>query len=74
MASSLESLATKGDSSRYDALVPRPLRPTQHLIGNVLVDSTQTTATSTCYVQDLHTGRGELTDQTFSTLGEYRYQ
>lgn len=46
--------------------------PTQHLIGNVLVDHTPTTATSTCYVQDLHVGRGDLADRTFATLGEYR--
>ncbi len=46
--------------------------PTQHLIGNVVVDHTPTTATSTCYVQDLHVGRGELADQTFSARGEYR--
>lgn len=47
--------------------------PTQHLLGNVLVDLDLAAgaATSRAYVSDVHLGRGERRDLTFSTLGDY---
>jgi len=47
--------------------------PTQHLLGNLVidVDSSGTSATSRCYVSDMHVGAGARSSQTFSTLGEY---
>lgn len=47
--------------------------PTQHLLGNVLVeaDLAAGTATSRAYVSDVHLGRGSRSDLTFSTLGDY---
>ncbi|MGK2866461.1 MAG: nuclear transport factor 2 family protein [Mycobacterium sp.] len=44
--------------------------PTQHLIGNVLVDVDGDRATSRAYVQDLHLSRSNP-DLTFHTLGDY---
>jgi hypothetical protein len=46
--------------------------PTQHLIGNVLIEVDGNTATSRAYVSDLHLGTGEYADLTFSTLGDYQ--
>lgn len=45
--------------------------PTQHLLGNVLIEVQGDTASSRAYVSDLHKGTGELADRTFSTLGDY---
>lgn len=47
--------------------------PTQHLLGNVVVDVDLAagTATSKAYVSDVHLGRGARRDLTFSTLGDY---
>jgi hypothetical protein len=47
--------------------------PTQHLLGNVLidVDLVAGTATSRAYVSDVHLGRGSRRELTFSTLGDY---
>lgn len=48
--------------------------PTQHLLGNVLidVDPAAGTATSSAYVSDVHLGKGTRSELTFSTLGDYR--
>ncbi|MFD4182976.1 nuclear transport factor 2 family protein [Rhodococcus sp. NPDC058514] len=45
--------------------------PTQHLLGNVLVEVTGDTATSRAYVADMHVGAGERSHLTFQTLGDY---
>ncbi|MFC7448838.1 nuclear transport factor 2 family protein [Rhodococcus daqingensis] len=45
--------------------------PTQHLLGNVLVEVTGDTATSRAYVSDMHVGAGERAHLTFRTLGDY---
>ncbi|NKS59270.1 nuclear transport factor 2 family protein [Rhodococcus hoagii] len=50
--------------------------PTQHLLGNTLidVDLAAGTATSRTYVSDLHLGVGDLRGLSFSTLGDYHDQ
>lgn len=48
--------------------------PTQHLLGNVLIDVDQDRASSRCYVSDMHLGQGQQEGQTFSTLGDYHDQ
>lgn len=45
--------------------------PTQHLIGNLVVDVDGDRATSRCYVRDMHKGAGSRAHLDFSTLGEY---
>lgn len=47
--------------------------PTQHMLGNFLVeiDLAAGTATSQAYVSDVHLGRGDRRGLTFSTLGDY---
>ncbi|MFC4605549.1 nuclear transport factor 2 family protein [Rhodococcus kronopolitis] len=45
--------------------------PSQHLLGNVLIDVDGDTATSRAYVSDLHVGTGEAAHLTFQTLGDY---
>jgi hypothetical protein len=45
--------------------------PTQHLLGNLLVEIDGDAATSRCYVSDMHKGLGEKSHLTFSTLGDY---
>ena len=47
--------------------------PTQHLIGNVLIDidADGETASSRAYVSDMHLGTGELAQSSFRTLGDY---
>lgn len=45
--------------------------PTQHMIGNVLVDVAGDIATSRAYVADMHLGTGDLEGQYFRTLGDY---
>ena len=44
--------------------------PTQHLLGNIVVDVDGDTAVSHAYVSDMHLG-ATRPDLTFSTLGEY---
>ena len=50
--------------------------PTQHLIGNILVELEPggERATSKAYVHDLHLGTGTNADLTFQTLGDYHDQ
>jgi hypothetical protein len=45
--------------------------PTQHLLGNLVVDVEGERAVSRCYVSDLHLGAGAKSHLSFSTLGEY---
>lgn len=45
--------------------------PTQHLLGNVIVDADGSSATSRAYVSDLHLGTGAHADAMFQTLGDY---
>lgn len=45
--------------------------PTQHLLGNLVIDVAGDQATSQCYVSDMHKGTGGMEHLTFSTLGEY---
>jgi len=45
--------------------------PTQHLLGNVIIDVDGDTATSSAYVSDMHIGGGDKSDLTFRTLGRY---
>jgi 3-phenylpropionate/cinnamic acid dioxygenase small subunit len=45
--------------------------PTQHLLGNLLVDVDGDSATSRVYVSDMHVGQGDEAQRTFSTLGDY---
>lgn len=46
--------------------------PTQHLLGNLVIDVEKERATSRCYVSDMHKGAGDKAHLTFSTLGEYQ--
>ncbi|GAB3279588.1 nuclear transport factor 2 family protein [Parahaliea aestuarii] len=48
--------------------------PTQHLLGNVLIEVDGERASSRAYVSDMHLGRGERAHLTFSTLGDYHDQ
>lgn len=47
--------------------------PTQHLIGNVLIDidTDGETASSRAYVSDMHLGTGDRAQSSFRTLGDY---
>ena len=45
--------------------------PTQHLLGNVMIEVDGDSARSSCYVSDMHKGTGDKAALTFSTLGEY---
>ncbi|WP_407445150.1 nuclear transport factor 2 family protein [Rhodococcus sp. (in: high G+C Gram-positive bacteria)] len=45
--------------------------PTQHMIGNVLIEIDDNTAVSRAYVSDMHLGTGDLEGQFFRTLGDY---
>lgn len=45
--------------------------PTQHLLGNLLVDVDGEEAHSRCYVSDMHKGLGDKAHLSFSTLGDY---
>lgn len=51
-----------------------PCGPTQHLLGNLLVDVDGPRAESRCYVSDMHLGAGKRADLTFRTLGDYHDQ
>jgi hypothetical protein len=48
--------------------------PTQHLLGNVLIEVQGDRASSQAYVSDMHIGQGDKSHLTFSTLGDYRDQ
>ncbi|MEH6582840.1 MAG: nuclear transport factor 2 family protein [Halioglobus sp.] len=48
--------------------------PTQHLLGNVIIDVSGNTARSTAYVSDMHVGQGDKSELTFRTLGRYSDQ
>ncbi len=45
--------------------------PTQHLLGNLLVERDGDQAKSCCYVSDTHLGGGAGAHLTFCTLGDY---
>ena len=45
--------------------------PTQHLLGNFLIEVDGDSATSQAYVSDMHIGAGAKSDLTFRTLGDY---
>lgn len=45
--------------------------PTQHLLGNLLVEVDGERAQSRCYVSDMHLGQGTAAGETFATLGDY---
>lgn len=45
--------------------------PTQHLLGNLVVDSGAEAVTSRVYVRAAHRGAGDLKDVTYECLGEY---
>lgn len=45
--------------------------PTQHLLGNLLVEVEDDRAHSRCYVSDMHLGMGAMAGETFATLGDY---
>lgn len=45
--------------------------PTQHLLGNLLVEVDGDRAQSRCYVSDMHLGLGAMAGETFATLGDY---
>ncbi len=45
--------------------------PTQHLLGNLVIDVSGDQAVSRCYVSDMHKGAGDKDHLTFSTIGEY---
>ncbi len=45
--------------------------PTQHLLGNVLIEVDGDRASSRAYVSDMHIGAGDKADLTFRTLGDY---
>lgn len=48
--------------------------PTQHLLGNLLVEVDGDRASSRCYVNDMHLGPAGREDVTFATLGDYHDQ
>lgn len=45
--------------------------PTQHLLGNLLIDVKDDEAESRCYVSDMHLGAGDKRTLSFVTLGDY---
>lgn len=45
--------------------------PTQHLLGNLLIEVDGDHATSRCYVSDTHLGPAGKRHLTFATLGDY---
>jgi hypothetical protein len=45
--------------------------PTQHLLGNVLIDVDGDRARSSCYIRDMHQGLDGLSHLHLSTPGEY---
>jgi len=47
---------------------------TQHLLGNIQIDVQGNRATASCYLQAIHVGLGEYSDQVYTVWGEYRDQ
>ena len=47
---------------------------TQHLLGNIQIDVQGERATASCYLQAIHVGLGEYSDQVYTVWGEYRDQ
>jgi 3-phenylpropionate/cinnamic acid dioxygenase small subunit len=45
---------------------------TQHLLGNVQIDVQGDHATASCYLQAIHVGLGDYSDQLLTVWGEYR--
>ncbi len=45
--------------------------PTQHLLGNVIIDVDGDSAKSSAYVHDMHLGSGDQSGLRFYTLGKY---
>ena len=45
---------------------------TQHLLGNVQVEVRGDQASARCYLQAIHVGLGDFSDQVFTVWGEYR--
>lgn len=45
--------------------------PTQHLLGNLIIDVDGDHADSRCYVSDMHLGAGDRRALSFVTLGDY---
>lgn len=45
--------------------------PTQHLLGNLLIEVAGDRAESRCYVSDMHLGAGDRSSLSFVTLGDY---
>ena len=48
--------------------------PSQHLLGNVLIEVDGETASSKAYVSDMHVGTGDKSQMSFRTLGDYHDQ
>jgi len=48
--------------------------PTQHLLGNIMIEIEGDQASSRAYVSDMHLGTGKQSTLTFSTLGDYHDQ
>lgn len=48
--------------------------PTQHLLGNLLMEVDGDQASSRCYVSDMHLGPAGKEQVTFATLGDYHDQ
>lgn len=46
--------------------------PTQHLLGNIVINIAGDIAESSCYIRDMHQGRGELSHLYFSSPGQYQ--
>ena len=45
---------------------------TQHLLGNIQIDVRGDEAAASCYLQAIHVGLGEYSDQLFIVWGEYK--
>ncbi|WP_157712480.1 nuclear transport factor 2 family protein [Pseudomonas sp. PB120] len=46
--------------------------PSQHMLGNLLVDANDSMVKSRVYVRAAHRGAGSLADKTYETLAEYQ--
>ncbi len=47
---------------------------TQHLLGNIQIEVQGDRATAICYLQAIHVGLGDYSDQVFTVWGEYKDQ
>ena len=47
---------------------------TQHLLGNIQIDIQGDRATASCYLQAIHVGLGDYSDQVLMVWGEYKDQ